>query len=65
MLFSCLNCFLTTIFFTEFHYMFQIIEQAKFTYSALGKALEKQAQKIEDAAKKQTKEFEDRVKSKS
>ena len=31
----------------------QMIEQAKFTYSPLGKAFEKQAKTIEDQAKKQ------------
>ena len=32
----------------------QIIEQAKFTYSPLGKAFEKQTKTIEDQGKKQT-----------
>ena len=31
----------------------QIIEQAKFTFSALGKAFEKQTKRIEDQGKKQ------------
>ena len=31
----------------------QVIEQAKFTYSPLGKAFEKQIKKIEDQGKKQ------------
>ena len=31
----------------------QIIEQAKFTYSTLGKAFEKQTKRIEDQGKKQ------------
>ena len=39
---SCLYCFLTTIFFGELHYIFEIIEQAMFSYSPLGKAFEKQ-----------------------
>ena len=39
---SCLYCFLTPIFFAEPHYIFEIIEQAMFCYSPLGKALEKQ-----------------------
>ena len=33
----------------------QIIEQAKFTYSPLGKAFEKQTKTIKDQGKKQTK----------
>ena len=33
----------------------QIIEQAKFTYSSLGKALEKQIKKIEDQGKNKLK----------
>ena len=37
----------------------QIIEQAKFTYSPLGKAFEKQIKIIEDQGKKQVKALED------
>ena len=37
----------------------RVIEQAKFTYSPLGKALEKQTKIIEDQGKKQTKAIED------
>ena len=37
----------------------QIIEQAKFTYSPLGKAFEKQIKTIEDQGKKQVKALED------
>ena len=37
----------------------QIIEQAKFTYSPMGKAFEKQTKTIEDQGKKQTKTIED------
>ena len=37
----------------------QIIEQAKFTYSPLGKAFEKQIKTIEDQGKKQVKASED------
>ena len=37
----------------------QIIQQAKFTYSPLGKALEKQIKAIEDQGKKQVKEIQD------
>ena len=36
----------------------QIIEQAKFTYSPLGKAFEKQIKTIEDQGKKQVKALE-------
>ena len=36
----------------------EIIERAKFTYSPLGKALEKQTKTIEDVAKKQTNTIE-------
>ena len=36
----------------------QIIEQAKFTYSPLGKAFEKQIKTIEDQGKKQVKDLE-------
>ena len=42
----------------------QMIEQAKFTYSALGKAFAKQIKTIEDAGEKQVKALED-LKSKS
>ena len=35
----------------------QIIEQAKFTYSPLGKAFEKQIKTIEDQGEKQIKQF--------
>ena len=37
----------------------QIIEQAKFTYSPLGKAFEKQTKAIEDQGKKQVKAIQD------
>ena len=37
----------------------RVIEQAKFTYSPLGKALEKQTKTIEDQSKKQVKGIED------
>ena len=37
----------------------QIIEQAKFTYSLLGKAFEKQVKTIEDQGEKQVKALED------
>ena len=37
----------------------QIIEQAKFTYSPLGKAFEKQIKTIEDQGEKQTKAIQD------
>ena len=37
----------------------QIIQQAKFAYSPLGKALEKQIKTIEDQGKKQVKEIQD------
>ena len=37
----------------------QIIEQAKFTYSALGKAFEKQTKTIEDQGEKQIKTIQD------
>ena len=37
----------------------QIIEQAKFTYSPLGKAFEKQIKTIEDQGKKQVKTIQD------
>ena len=38
----------------------QIIQQAKFTYSPLGKAFEKQAKTIEDQGKKQVKAIQDK-----
>ena len=38
----------------------QINEQAKFTYSSLGKAFEKQTKTIEDQGKKQIKEIQDK-----
>ena len=37
----------------------QIIQQAKFTYSALGKAFEKQTKTIKDQGEKQTKAIQD------
>ena len=37
----------------------RVIEQAKFAYSPLGNAFEKQTKKIEDQGKKQIKVFED------
>ena len=37
----------------------QVLEQAKFTYSPLGKAFEKQIKMIEDQGKKQVKALED------
>ena len=37
----------------------KIIEQAKFTYSPVGKAFEKQTKAIKDQGKKQTKTLED------
>ena len=37
----------------------QIIEQAKFTYSPLGKAFERQTKTIEDQRKKQVKALKD------
>ena len=40
----------------------RVIEQAKFTYSPLGKTLEKQKTTIEDQSKKQIKAIEDRRK---
>ena len=40
----------------------QIIEQAKFTYSPLGKAFEKQTETIEDQGEKQIKATEDNKK---
>ena len=38
----------------------QIITQAKFTYTPLGKAFEKQTKTIEDQGEKQTKDFQDK-----
>ena len=38
----------------------QIIEQAKFAYSPLGKAFEKQTKTIEDQGEKQMKAIEDK-----
>ena len=38
----------------------QIIKQAKFTYSPLGKAFEKQIKTIEDLGKKQVKAIQDK-----
>ena len=43
----------------------QIIEQAKFTYSPLGKALQKQTKSIEDQGKKQIKAIQDKRSIKS
>ena len=43
----------------------QIIEQAKFTYSPVGKALEKQTKNIEDQGEKQIKAIQDNKKKKS
>ena len=40
-------------------YQQQIIEQAKFTYSSLGKAFEKQAKTIKDQGEKQIKAIRD------
>ena len=40
----------------------QIIEQAKFTYSSLGKAFEKQTKTIEDQGEKQIKAIQDNKK---
>ena len=42
----------------------QIIEQARFTYSSLGKAFEKQIKAIEDEGEKQIKAIQDKDKSK-
>ena len=39
----------------------QIIEQAKFTYSPLGKAFEKQIKTIEDQGQKQIKAIQDQL----
>ena len=39
-----------------------MIEQAKFTYSLLGRALEKQTKTIEDQSEKQTKVIKNGVK---
>ena len=41
----------------------QIIEQAKFTYSPLGKAFEKQIKSIEDQRENQIKAIQDQVKT--
>ena len=38
----------------------QMIEQAKFTYSSLGKAFEKQTKTIEDQVEKQIKAMQDK-----
>ena len=43
----------------------QIIEQAKFTYSPLGKAFEKQTKTIEDQGEKQIKAIQDNKKEKN
>ena len=43
----------------------QIIEQAKFTYSPLGKAFQKQTKAIEDQGEKQIKSIQDKDFSKS
>ena len=43
----------------------QIIEQAKFTYSPLGKAFEKQTKAIEDQGEKQIKAIQDKRSIKS
>ena len=43
----------------------QIIEQAKFTYSPLGKAFEKQIKTIEDKGNKQTKAIQDQGRMKT
>ena len=43
----------------------QIIEQAKFTYSPLGKAFEKQIKTIEDQRNKQIKTIQDKGKNKT
>ena len=41
----------------------QLIEQAKFTYSPLGKAIEKQQKTIEDQEEKQIKAIQDNKKT--
>ena len=41
----------------------QLIEQAKFTYSLLGKAIEKQQKAIEDQGEKQIKAIQDNKKT--
>ena len=41
----------------------QIIEQAKFTYSPLGKAFDKQIKTIEDSGQKQVDAFEKQIKT--
>ena len=43
----------------------QIIEQAKFTYSPLGKAFQKQTKTIENQGEKQTKAIQDKDFNKS
>ena len=43
----------------------QIIEQAKFTYSLLGKAFEKQTKTIEDQGEKQIKAIQGQLKTKN
>ena len=43
----------------------QIIEQAKFTYSPLGKAFEKQIKTIEDQGEKQVKAIQDQTQLKT
>ena len=43
----------------------QIIEQAKFTYSPLGKSFEKQIKTIEDQGEKEVKPIQDHVKVKT
>ena len=43
----------------------QIIEQARFTYSPLGKAFEKQIKTIEDQGEKQIKAIQDQVQLKT
>ena len=45
----------TNILLVKKYYQQQIIEQAKFTYSPLGKAFEKQIKTIEDQGEKQIK----------
>ena len=42
----------------------QIIEQAKFTYSPLGKAFEKQTKSVEDQGEKQTETIKDQAENK-
>ena len=43
----------------------QIIDQAKFTYSLLGKAFEKQTKRIKDQGKKQIEAIQDNKKTNS